>query len=127
MLSPRRVVTPVSPSLTLLVSSGTDPTIFVPETAPAIKVARLRGYGAEVRQVGATYADALAAAQEHGVRSGAVTVHTFDQPEVVAGQGTLGRELEGQLKVSGMEPVDTVLVAVGGGGLIGGIAASLPE
>jgi threonine dehydratase len=101
---------------------GYHATIFVPETAPAIKVTRLRGYGAEVRQVGATYAEALAAAQEHGVRSGAVTVHAYDQPEVVAGQGTLGRELEAQLKVQGLAPVDTVLVAVGGGGLIGGVA-----
>ena len=72
--------------------------------------------------MGATYAEALAAAQEHGVRSGAVTVHTYDQPEVVAGQGTLGRELEAQLEALGLAPVDTVLVAVGGGGLIGGIA-----
>jgi threonine dehydratase len=101
---------------------GYHATIFVPETAPAIKVTRLRGYGAEVRQVGATYAEALAAAQEHALRSGAVTVHAYDQPEVVAGQGTLGRELEAQLKVLGLAPVDTVLVAVGGGGLIGGIA-----
>ncbi len=101
---------------------GFHATIFVPETAPTIKVTRLRGYGAEVRQVGATYAEALAAAQAHGERSGAVTVHAYDQPEVVAGQGTLGRELEAQLEMLGLAPVDTVLVAVGGGGLIGGIA-----
>ncbi len=51
-----------------------------------------------------------------------MTVHAYDQPEVVAGQGTLGRELVAQLTLLGLEPVDTVLVAVGGGGLIGGIA-----
>ena len=101
---------------------GFHATIFVPETAPAIKVTRLRGYGAEVRQVGATYAEALAAAQAHGERSGAVTVHAYDQPEVVAGQGTLGRELEAQLEMWGLAPVHTVPVPVGGGGVIGGIA-----
>jgi threonine dehydratase len=101
---------------------GYHATIFVPETAPAIKVNRLHSYGAEVRQVGATYGEALAAAQEYGAQSGAVNVHAYDQPEVVAGQGTLGRELEAQVKALGLQPVDTVLVAVGGGGLIGGIA-----
>jgi threonine dehydratase len=101
---------------------GHGAAIFVPETAPAVKVRRLREYGAAVRQVGASYADALAAAQEHAARTGATTVHAYDQPEVVAGQGTLARELEHQLSGPGADPIDTVLVAVGGGGLIAGIA-----
>jgi threonine dehydratase len=101
---------------------GYPATIFVPETAPAVKVNRLHAYGAAVRQVGASYAEALAAAREHADRSGAVTVHAYDEPEVVAGQGTLARELEAQLGAAGLPPLDTVLVAVGGGGLVAGIA-----
>jgi threonine dehydratase len=101
---------------------GHHATVFVPETAPLVKVVRLREYGAEVRQVGTSYAEALGAAQAHARSSGAVWVHAYDQPEVVAGQGTLGRELEMQLQAPAFEPVDTVLVAVGGGGLVAGIA-----
>jgi threonine dehydratase len=92
--------------------------IFVPEICPPIKVARLRSYGAEVRIGGSTYADALIASQERASATGALVVHAYDQPEVVAGQGTLGRELAEQAP-----DLDTILVAVGGGGLIGGIAA----
>ena len=101
---------------------GYRATVLVPETAPGVKVRRLHAYGAEVRQVGATYAEALAAAEDQAARTGAVTVHAYDQPEVVAGQGTLGRELEKQLSGEHLGPVDTILVAVGGGGLIAGLA-----
>lgn len=92
--------------------------IFVPETASPVKVERLRHHGARVTQVGARYAEALAASAERARETGALVVHAYDQPEVVAGQGTLGRELQAQAP-----EVDTVLVAVGGGGLIGGVAA----
>lgn len=92
--------------------------IFVPEVCPPVKVERLRAYGARVTQIGATYADALIASRERAAETSALEVHAYDQPEIVAGQGTLGREFEQQVP-----DLDTVLVAVGGGGLIGGVAA----
>jgi threonine dehydratase len=92
--------------------------IFVPELCPPIKVERLRHYGAQVQLVGANYAEALAASEAQAAQTGALVVHAYDQPEVVAGQGTLGREMAEQIP-----DLDTILVAVGGGGLIGGIAA----
>jgi threonine dehydratase len=92
--------------------------VFVPEATPAVKTNRLRDYGARVRTVGVDYAEALVASEAHAAESGALFVHAYDQPEVVAGQGTLGRELAEQVP-----DADTVLVSVGGGGLIGGIAA----
>ncbi len=92
--------------------------IFVPEACPPNKVARLRRYGAQVSMVGANYAEALAASEIRAMQTGALQVHAYDQPEVVAGQGTLGREIAAQIP-----DLDTLLVAVGGGGLIGGIAA----
>jgi threonine dehydratase len=92
--------------------------VFVPETTPRLKADRLRDYGAHVTAVGETYADALVASQARADESGALFVHAYDQPEVVAGQGTLARELA--LQVSDAQ---TILVSVGGGGLIGGIAA----
>jgi threonine dehydratase len=92
--------------------------IFVPEVCPPVKVQRLRDYGAQVTLVGATYAEALQASQLRAAETGALVVHAYDQPEVVAGQGTLGYEFAQQVP-----DLDTVLVAVGGGGLIGGIAA----
>jgi threonine dehydratase len=92
--------------------------IFVPERTPDIKVERLRRYGARVVLSGASYAEAYAASRHRAAQSGALEVHAYDQPEVVAGQGTLGRELEAQAP-----DLDTVLVAVGGGGLIAGVAA----
>jgi threonine dehydratase len=92
--------------------------IFVPELCPPLKVQRLRHYGAQVQVVGATYAEALAASEIRAEETGALMVHAYDQPEVVAGQGTLGRELAQQVP-----DLEMILVAVGGGGLIGGIAA----
>lgn len=97
---------------------GVPATVFVPASAPASKVAGLRWLGADVHLVGERYADALAAAVEHQRTSGALAVHAYDEPAVVAGQGTVGLELSEQAG-----GVDTVLVAVGGGGLAGGIAA----
>ena len=89
--------------------------IFVPEAASCVKVARIRALGATVTVTGAMYADAYDACMRHAASTGALFVHAYDQPEVVAGQGTLGRELMTQADV------DTVLVAVGGGGLAAGV------
>jgi threonine dehydratase len=99
---------------------GIPAEVYVPETAPAVKVARLRALGASVRQVGREYAEAYEAATKRAADSGALFCHPYDQPEVCAGQGTLALELEEQTG-----GVDTVLVAVGGGGLMAGIAAAL--
>jgi threonine dehydratase len=97
---------------------GVAAEIFVPEiTAPA-KLARLREYGATVRIGGRDYAQALQASTQRQQESGALDVHAYDQFDVVAGQGTLARELENQ--AGGL---DSVLIAVGGGGLIGGALA----
>ena len=92
--------------------------IFVPQACSPVKVERLRSYGAQVNIVGATYADALLASSERALQTGALVVHAYDQPEVVIGQGTLGYELARQAP-----ELDTILLAVGGGGLIGGVAA----
>ncbi|ONI90113.1 threonine dehydratase [Actinosynnema sp. ALI-1.44] len=100
--------------------SGTHARVFVPRTAPAVKVRKLREMGAEIEQVGAKYHDAYEAAIRHAEQTGALFCHAFDQPEVCAGQGTLGTEI---LEQTGGR-VDTILVAVGGGGLMAGIAAA---
>ena len=100
--------------------SKTPARIYVPENAPAVKVAKLHKLGAEVVQVGQKYADAYEAGAKYAVESGALFCHAYDQPDICAGQGTLGVEL---LEQTGGE-LDTILVAVGGGGLIAGIAAA---
>ncbi|HEY7477311.1 MAG TPA: threonine/serine dehydratase [Actinomycetota bacterium] len=92
--------------------------IFVPSTSPAMKIDRIRGYGATVHVVEGYYAEAFAACEERAWQTGAAFLHPYDQPAVVAGQGTLAKELGEQVPA-----LDTVIVAVGGGGLIGGIAA----
>jgi threonine dehydratase len=101
---------------------GVPARIFVPVNAPAPKVARLRTLDADVVQVGNEYAEAYDAAVTAAEESGALLVHAFDQPEIVAGQGTIGLELLDQV-----DGFDTVLVAVGGGGLIAGIATALGD
>jgi threonine dehydratase len=97
---------------------GVRATIFVPSISSPAKMDRIRDYGAELVVTGERYADALAASEEWVARTGALAVHAFDQPETLLGQGTIGTELE-----SHVPELDTLLVAVGGGGLIGGIAA----
>jgi threonine dehydratase len=92
--------------------------IFVPTVSSPAKVARIRSYGADLTVVGDGYAEALAASQAFADQSGALPVHAFDQAETLLGQATLARELAAQAP-----ELDTVLVAVGGGGLVGGIAA----
>lgn len=92
--------------------------IFVPAISPPNKVERLRQYGAEVRVSGRDYAEALAASQKRQAETGALPIHAYDDERVLAGQGTLGMELEEQVR-----GLDSVLIAVGGGGLIGGVAS----
>jgi threonine dehydratase len=91
--------------------------IFVPVVSSPAKVERIRSYGADLEVGGERYADAFAASERWAAQSGALQVHAFDQLETLLGQATLALELEEQAAL------DTVLVAVGGGGLIGGIAA----
>lgn len=99
---------------------GIPAEVYVPETAPEVKVARLRALGASVVQAGREYAEAYEAATKRVADTGALFCHAYDQPEICAGQGTVALELEEQTG-----GVDTVLVAVGGGGLMAGIAAAL--
>lgn len=99
---------------------GVPAEVFVPATAPAVKVARLGALGATVRQEGREYAEAYEAALARAAVSGALFCHAYDQPDVCAGQGTLALELAEQAP-----DVDTVVVAVGGGGLMAGVAAAL--
>jgi len=97
--------------------------IFVPTVSAPAKVERIRRLGAELVVTGDRYADALAAAQAWEQSSGAMSVHAFDQPHTLLGQGTLALELAGQAGELDPGGLDTVLVPVGGGGLIGGIAS----
>lgn len=92
--------------------------IFVPTVCSREKIDRIRGYGAELVITGERYADALAASEAWAGESGALPIHAYDQIETLEGAGTVGLELEGQTP-----RIDTLLVAVGGGGLIGGVAA----
>src|SRR4029077_476179 len=92
--------------------------IFVPTITPASKVQRLWQYSAAVTVIGNNYSEALAASRERAAQTGAVSIHAYDDQRVLAGQGTLGMELEEQVR-----GLDSVLIAVGGGGLIGGVAA----
>ncbi len=94
--------------------------VFVPVTAPAVKVALLRSFGATVHQVGAEYAEASAAAVAFAEGRDAVLSHAYDQTEIAAGAGTLALEVLEDGPVT-----DTVVVAVGGGGLFAGVAAAV--
>jgi threonine dehydratase len=97
---------------------GIPAKIFVPTVASPAKIARIRACGAAVVVTGDRYADALEAAERYVAQSQAMSIHAYDQRETLLGQGTLARELADQVP-----DADTVLVAVGGGGLIGGVAA----
>lgn len=96
---------------------GRRATVFVSALAPAEKIDRMRGYGADVRVVDGDYVDAAAACERHLAEHDVVAGHAYDRIEMLLGAGTLARELEEQVEL------DTLLVAVGGGGLIGGIAS----
>jgi len=97
---------------------GYRATIFVPDVSSPVKIARIKSYGADVRVGGERYADALDSCNAFIEKSGALSVHAYDAPETIAGQGSVGLEWE-----EDAPDLDTVLVAVGGGGLIAGIAA----
>jgi threonine dehydratase len=97
---------------------GVPATIFVPTISSPAKINQIRSYGATLVVGGDRYADALEASEAHAARSGAMTIHAFDQEETLTGQGTTGLEFEQQ-----RPDLDTLLVAVGGGGLLGGISA----
>ena len=100
---------------------GVPAEVYVPATAPAVKVAKLDKLGARVVQVGSEYAEAYAAATVQAARTGALFCHAYDDPDMVAGNGTLGLELLEQIPTG----FDTVLISVGGGGLIAGVIAAL--
>jgi threonine dehydratase len=99
---------------------GVPATVFVPEAAPAVKVKKLREIGATVIQHGSEYSEAYDAAMAYAGETGAVYCHAYDQPEIAAGAGTIGAEVLEQL-----DGLDTVMVAVGGGGLMAGVAAAV--
>jgi threonine dehydratase len=96
---------------------GVSATIFLPDITSPAKAERIKHYGAQLRIVGTHIADALAACDAYVAQSGAMSVHPFDEAETMLGQGSLGMELEQDAAL------DTLLVAVGGGGLIGSLAA----
>jgi threonine dehydratase len=97
---------------------GIPAKIFVPSIASPAKIDRIRACGADLSIVGERYADALAASESWAAETGALPVHAFEQKETLLGQGTVGLELSSQAP-----DLDTILVPVGGGGLLGGIAA----
>ncbi|MFL6238740.1 MAG: threonine ammonia-lyase [Actinomycetes bacterium] len=101
---------------------GTKTTIFMPEGAALPKVEATRAYGADVQLAGATVDEALVAAEDYATAHGCVLVHPFDHPDIIAGQGTVGLEFLEQVP-----DLRTVVVPVGGGGLISGIAAVMRE
>ncbi|MFC6021688.1 threonine/serine dehydratase [Plantactinospora solaniradicis] len=99
---------------------GVPAEVYVPTTTPAVKIAKLRQLGATVLRHGSEYAEAYEAATKRAIETGALFCHAYDQPEICAGQGTLALELLDQIG-----ELDTVLLAVGGGGLMAGVAAAL--
>ncbi len=101
---------------------GASATIFMPEDAPMAKVDATRSYGADVRLVAGLFEEALTAAAAHVDATGATFVHPFEDPRVIAGQGTIGLELAEQVASA-----ETVIVPIGGGGLCSGIATALKE
>ena len=99
---------------------GARATIYVPSNAPETKKARIRGFGADLREIEGIFDDAAAAARDHSDETGAYYVHAFTDPAVVAGQGTVGLEI-----IEDMPTVREVVVPVGGGGLIAGVGIAL--
>ncbi|MFG2292803.1 serine/threonine dehydratase [Streptomyces sp. NPDC048603] len=101
---------------------GVPATVFLPATAPPVKIERLYRYGADVRLTGDRYAEALAACQEFAADSGALLSHAYDHPLIAAGAGTVLEEIR-----TALPGLDTVVVAVGGGGLFAGVATAARE
>ncbi len=102
--------------------AGISATVYMPRDAPMAKVEATRSYDGAVELSGETFEDAVAAAQSHAERTGATLVHAFEDPRVIAGQGTIGLELSEQA-----EEAETFLVPIGGGGLAAGISTALRE
>ncbi|HEY1864999.1 MAG TPA: threonine/serine dehydratase [Roseiarcus sp.] len=102
---------------------GIPARVFVPEIASPAKIAKIKAYGAEAVIGGASYAVAQERCDAYVAESGALSIHPYDAVETVAGQGTVALEWEEDLERLGLEELDAVLVAVGGGGLIAGVAA----
>jgi threonine dehydratase len=100
--------------------AGVPATVFMPGAASLAKVGATEGYGARVQLAGSSVDDAVAAAQAAAARNGATLVHPFDDPAVITGQGTLGLEI-----LEDLPDVDTVVVPLGGGGLLSGIASAI--
>ena len=98
---------------------GTRTTVFMPEGAPLPKVTATKGYGAAIEYAGNSVDDALVAARRFAEETGAILIHPFDHPDVIAGQGTVGLEILDQCR-----DVGTIITAVGGGGLISGVAVA---
>lgn len=101
---------------------GHQANIFVPEISAPVKVENLRSHHATVHQVGAVYAEALTASNQLVAELGATPIHAYEDRSVMAGAGTTALEFERQIGLTGRAPMDTVLVACGGGGLAGGMA-----
>ncbi len=101
---------------------GIPATVFMPIFTPPLKVIATRSYGAEVVQEGESFDDAMSAAQKFQEKSGAVFVHAYDDPDIIAGQGTIGLEL-----FQANDSIQDVIVPIGGGGMISGIAIALKE
>jgi threonine dehydratase len=97
---------------------GVPARIYVPHVSSPVKIARIKGYGADLVVAGSTYAEALATSEEWAASSGALPIHAYDQAETMLGAGTLGLELAGQAPDAAC-----VMAGVGGGGLLGGITA----
>ena len=101
---------------------GSKATVFMPEGAPIVKEKATRAYGADVRFAGSTVDEALVVAQEFSASTGAVFIHPFDHPDIVAGQATVGLEI-----LAECPDVRTVVVGTGGGGLLAGIALAIKD
>src|SRR4051812_5262111 len=99
---------------------GIGATVFMPEGAPLPKVTATRGYGAAIEYAGTSVDDALDAAKQFAADTGAVFIHPFDHPDIIAGQGTVGLEILEQLPTAA-----TIITAVGGGGLISGLSVAV--
>ncbi len=99
---------------------GASATVFMPTTAPLPKIAATRGYGAQIHLVGHTLAEPMEEAMAYAEETGAVFIHPFDHPDLIAGQGTVGLEILEQCP-----EVATVVVCTGGGGLLSGVAAAV--
>ena len=102
---------------------GTRAVVVMPVTTPQLKVDAVRALGGEVLLHGDSYSDAYAQALSVGKKQGLTFVHPFDDPDVIAGQGTIAMEMLRQLQGLGSDTLDAVFVAIGGGGLISGVAA----